>query len=100
MPKVSYAGEGNVEVESFERRVSFPVNQKLVQSLNVGDEVEVTIKAKVTEVSEEKMPPMPGEGEEEKESETVRRLGLEMDEVEVYPRGENEFEDMARDEEY
>lgn len=98
MPKVEYKGEDGVEVDSFERRVSFPVNKDLVREVSVGDEVEVTIRAKVTEVSEEQMPEMPmPEGEEEEKEKTVRRLGVNMDSVEVYKKGENEFEDMARD---
>jgi len=95
MPKVTYGSE-NVRADDWERRVSLNVNKELVQNLNVGDEVEVTMKAVVKEVSEEEMPRF-GE-EEEEELKTIRRLAVQMDEVEVYKQGKNEFEDLERDE--
>lgn len=96
MPKLEYNDSESVRADDWERRVTLNVNKELVQNLSVGDEVEVTMKATVKEVSEEELPRF-GEGEEEG-TKTVRRLGIQMSAVEVYKRGDNEFEDMARDE--
>lgn len=98
MPKITYKDSDPVQAEPFERYLSIPVDADTIQRMQVGDEVTLTVKAEVSEVSERQEMTMYMEREEGSEKEeTVRRLGVNMTSVEIYKRGDNEYEDMAED---
>lgn len=96
MPAISLRDE-----EGYMRRISVPASKEMLKGLSVGDTVKMTIEGSVIEREEREDDPiiMGEDGEEKKEREVIRRLGVEAREVEVYPKN-SEFEDLAEDDEY
>lgn len=76
------AGEAAVDSpDEYQRRVSFPVNTKILESVTIGDVVKVTLLGEVVDASKH-----------DSTDHKSRNISVKMSSVEVYPESEEEAE--------
>ena len=89
IPKPKKVEESDVLTSPFMGRPSvyLPANSEIIESLEIGQEIEVMVKGKVVGLESRKR---------EGEPEDFNEFNIELTSVEAY--SENEFEKMSRDE--
>lgn len=75
----------SIENDQWRRQIQIPANSAILKSMSVGDEVEVTLKGKVTEITSK-------EGTEYKE----QSFDVEVKSVSAYPNEEDEAEEAMQ----
>ena len=87
-PKKSEGAELMDVGAPYSRSVYLPADAAIIEALEIGDEVEVTLIGKVTGLEAR---------QREGESEDFNEFNLELKSVEAYSEKENDFEKMARE---